>query len=523
MTQASTRSTVNIRPTVSVYATYRRLSYRPWYAIAEFVDNSTQNYYDQREDLREAYKRDGPPGRLRVEVTYDNDRNTLTIRDNANGMNMEELTRAVVLDRPPPDTSGRCEYGMGLKTAACWFGTTWTIHTTRLGNDREFRVTVHVPDLVEKQIDELEVEQHPADPNSHFTTITIEGLYKPIRGRTPARIRDQLGSMYREDLRTGEVEILWNGEPITFEEPRFLVEDLRGGVKNVWRKDIMLSVPWEPESRTLPAFGWVGIRTPGSQRDAGFALLRRGRVVIGGPGEGFKPVEIFGQGNTFRSQRLVGELHMNEWPVTQAKDAFDWSGGLEDTFIEELKRACQDYMEKAEGYRERSKPISRSDMELASDLTRQVFSDQRFGNAVAEEIRFPDPPKTEEQEKADAEKLQAISDGPVQYRLDVGTEVWTFRLHWQDRLSDAHWMQVSYPQDNEIDVFLNMAHPFFAPYLDDTGFLELLQRFVLALALAERMARQTARDGLVSPSDFRMYMNKVLRRASEIEADSGAR
>lgn len=521
MTQESTRSTVNIRPAVSVYATYRRLSYRPWYAIAEFVDNSTQNYYDHREELREAYKRNVPPGRLRVEVAYDNDHNALTIRDNANGMNIEELTRAVVLDRPPPDTSGRCEYGMGLKTAACWFGATWAIRTSRLGDDRELRVTVHVPDLVEKQVEELSVEQHPANPSSHFTMITIQGLYKPIRGRTPARIRDQLGSMYRQDLRTGEVEILWNGEPIAFDEPHFLEEELGGGVRNVWRKDITLSVPWEGEDSALGAVGWVGVRTPGSQRDAGFALLRRGRVVVGGPGEGYKPVEIFGQGNTFRSQRLVGELHMDEWPVTQAKDAFDWSGGLEDSFIEELKRACQDYMDKAEGYRERSKPISRSDMELASELTRQVFSDQRFGTAVAEEVQFPDPPKLEEQEKADAAKLQAISDGPVHYRLDVGTEVWIFRLHWQNQLSDAHWMQVSYPQENEIDVFLNMAHPFFAPYLDNRGFLELLQKFVLALALAERMARQTARDGLVSPSDFRMYMNKVLRRASEIEADSG--
>ena len=43
--------TIDIRPAVSVYATYRRLSYQPWYAIAEFVDNSTQSYYDHRAEL----------------------------------------------------------------------------------------------------------------------------------------------------------------------------------------------------------------------------------------------------------------------------------------------------------------------------------------------------------------------------------------------------------------------------------------------------------------------------------------
>ncbi len=520
MVHGATRTTINIRPDVSVYATYRRLSYRPWYAIAEFVDNSTQNYADHREALLEAFKREGKPGLLRIEVTYDGERNTLTIVDNANGMNLDELRRAVVLDSPPADRSGRCEFGMGLKTAACWFGSTWTIHTSRLGSATEYSVTVNVHDLVDRHDEEIRVNEQPSNPDSHFTRITISGLYKPIRGRTPSRVKDQLGSMYREDLRSGEAEILWNGEPINFQEPQFLVEQL-GSVTNVWRRDIQFEVPWDGESSSLLVRGWVGVRVPGSQRDAGFALLRRGRVIIGGPGEGYKPTEIFGQGNTFRSQRLAGELQLDDWPVTQAKDDFDWSGGLEDVFIEQLKRACQDYMDKSEGYRERGRPVSRADLELASEPTKEIFSDPRFGNALAEELKFPDPPKTKEQETADTVKLQSVSLGPVQYKLDIGTEVWLFRLHWQDQLSDAHWMQVSYPQENQIDVFLNLAHPFMAPYLDKKELLELLQKFVLALALAERMARQTSKDGLIAPGDLRTYMNKVLRRAAEIEVDHG--
>ena len=509
--------TIDIRPAVSVYATYRRLSYQPWYAIAEFVDNSTQSYYDHRAELIGAYKLEGGPGSLRVEVAYDNDRNALTIVDNAHGMEMEELTRAVVLDRPPPDPTGRCEFGMGLKTAACWFGTTWTIRTSKLGSAREYTTRVHVPTLM----DNIAVEAGHSDPETHFTSITIEGLYKPIRGRTQGRVKDQLGSMYRQDLRSGEIQILWNGEPITFQEPSFLEEDLPGGISNVWRKGFTITVPWESEGTSLRASGWVGVRTPGSQRDAGFALLRRGRVIVGGPGEGYKPAEIFGQGNTFRSQRLVGEIKMDAWPVTQAKDAFDWSGGLEDDFIEHLKRVCQDYMDKAEGYRERGKPITQPVMEVVSEPLRQVFSDQRFGNAVHEEIRLPDPSKTAEAERADTELIRAASSGPVSYRLEVGAEVWLFRLHWQDQLSDAHWMQLSVPRENEIDVFLNTAHPFLAPYLENRDSLALLQKFVLSLALAERMALQISSNGLVSPSDFRMYMNKVLRRAGEIEVEYG--
>jgi len=519
--QHFTELIVNIRPEVSVYATYRRLSYRPWYAIAEFVDNSTQNYYDHREELLAAYRREENPGKLRIEITYDSESNVLTVFDNANGMEMEELSRALALDKPPPNTAGRCEYGMGLKTAACWFGSTWTIETSRLGSGRTLTATVHVPDLVNKHTENIPVQEQGVPSSTHFTRITIRGLYKPIRGRTPARVRDQLGSMYRQDLRSGEIEIIWNGEPVSFQEPQFLVEDLGGGVRNTWRKELSFEVPWEAEGQTLRVRGWIGVRVPGSQRDAGFALLHRGRVVVGGPGEGYKPVDVFGQGNTFRSQRLVGELHMDDWPVTQAKDAFDWSGGLEDVFIEQLKRACQDYMDKAEGYRERNRPVTQSDMELASERTRQMLLDSRFGAAVAQEIALPEPPKTEEQERSDAKKLRSVSEGPVIYRLSREAEEWVFRLHWQDQISEAHWMSISCPEDTVTDIFLNMAHPFFSPYLGEKDFLELIQKIVVAMALAERMAQKISINGLVTPSDFRNFMNRVLRYASELEAESG--
>lgn len=529
MTESNAQRTINIRPPISVYATYRRLSYKPWYAIAEFVDNSTQNYYDHKKKLLRAYKKEGNSVKLRVDISYDSGDNTLTFTDNANGMNFEELTRAVVLDKPPPDTTGRCEFGMGLKTAACWFGSSWTIHTSRLGSDKEFRARVHVPDLIEDQTEDIQVEELFASPESHFTIIKLQGLYNPIRGRTPSRIRDQLGSMYREDLRHDEIEIIWNGQPISFQEPPFLTEDI-GGHETTWYKDIffevpigdeLIGVPEDSEGQSLEVHGWVGIRNPGRQQDCGFALLRRNRVIIGGPGGGYKPVEIFGQGNTFRSQRLVGELHMEQWGVTQAKDTFDWTGGLEDKFIEELKKVCRDYMDKCEGFRERDRPITHAEMELASERMQKVLEDERFGIAVTQEVTLPDPPKTEEQEQADAVKLHEVSDGPILYRLTVGGEAWVFRLHWQDQLSDAHWMSVSYPQDDEIDIFLNMAHPFFAPHLENRGFLELLQKFVISMALAERMAREVSGNERVEPGDFRNYMNRVLRHVSEIEAEYG--
>jgi Histidine kinase-, DNA gyrase B-, and HSP90-like ATPase len=519
LTQKPLHQKINIRPDVSVYATYRRLSYTPWHAIAEFVDNSTQNYFNFKEDLLRAYKREGKKAKLRVEVDYDQAGKKLTIYDNANGMNGEELGRAVALDKPPPDTSGRSEYGMGLKTAACWFGTTWSIRTTRLGSKKELSVKVHVPDLVAKHTEELDVREKPEKPENHFTEIVISGLYKPIHGRTSQRVFDQLGSMYRVDLRSKEIDILWRGHPVAYNEPPVLKEDHKDGSSTLWKKEIKFMVPSDGGKGGLAVSGWLAVMYPGSQRDAGFALLRRGRVVIGGPGEGYKPTEIFGQGNTYRSQRLFGELQMDDWPVTQAKDGFDWHGDLEEGFKEELRKASKDYMDHAEVVRVREKPVTKSEMEMASESTRKVFSDPRFGEAIADEIRLPEPRKSVLQELRDSQKLKLVSDGPVPYRLKVGEEEWHFRLHWQEQVSDTNWMSVTFPQENEIEIFLNMAHPFIAEYRANQGFLEILQKFVLALALAEKIARKTARNGLISPEDLRTYMNRVLKWASKIEVE----
>ncbi len=505
---------VNIRPESDVYATYQRLSYKPWFALAEFVDNSTQNYYDNRDRLLREYEKSRPPEKLVIEIVYDNEANKLTILDNANGMEIDELTRALTLNRPPPNTAGRSEFGMGLKTAACWFGKTWTIETSRLGSVRRLTAQIHVPDLVANKTEEVPVSTTPAEPLEHFTTITIEGLYNPIRGRTPGRIRDQLASIYRRDIHSGEIEIRWNNEPVTFPEPPILEETLPSGEVKRWRTDVFFNVACDGRPDALPVRGWLAIRIPASQRDAGFVLMRKGRVIVGGPGEGYKPTEIFGQGNTFRSQRLFGELDLNDWPVSQAKDAFDWSGGLEDAFIERLKDVAQEYMDKAEGHRS-GDAVTQGDMQLAAETTQQVFSNPQFTSAIVADLS--QRAEVDASEAGFAEALVSTRSGPILYRLDLGTEAWQFRLYWQTQKSEAHWMQVHYPDDNTIDIFLNMAHPFLEPHVTNQQSLELINKFVLALALAERMARRIHGDGLVAPGDFRTFMNRVLRRTADLE------
>src|SRR5688500_11975779 len=104
-----------------IIRSYRRLGYRAWYALAEFIDNTTQNYAENKAVLAAAG--DVPP--LCINIDYDKEH--LRVHDNAMGMSAAELERALRIGEPPVNTSGRSEYGLGLKTAACWFGDQWTV------------------------------------------------------------------------------------------------------------------------------------------------------------------------------------------------------------------------------------------------------------------------------------------------------------------------------------------------------------------------------------------------------------
>jgi hypothetical protein len=106
---------------------YSRLSYAMWFALAEFVDNSTQSRLNYGSVIDEVLREEGRP--LIVSIVHDRPNRTLTIEDNSIGMNGDDLVAALRIAQPTADSKGRSKYGMGMKTAACWIGAHWTIAT----------------------------------------------------------------------------------------------------------------------------------------------------------------------------------------------------------------------------------------------------------------------------------------------------------------------------------------------------------------------------------------------------------
>lgn len=335
-----TGQTIEIRPTSSVFATYRRLSYKPWYAVAEFVDNSTQSYFDNEEVLKKA----GGSSPLEIRIHHDKKAGSLTISDTAFGMDWDNFQRAVQLNKPPKGAKTRNEFGMGLKTAACWMGAKWTVTSKALGSSIEYSATVDVDLLASDEPNSLLVNVREGRPDAdHYTVVVIEGMYRIFQTRTTGRIKELLGSMYRRDIASGRVVIYWDDEPLAWTADPVFEEELPDGSTMPWKTDVDLQV----EGHQVK--GTVQIRMPGNARRAGLHLFRKDRVVLGGPNEGWKPHDIFGAPNSFASQRIVGELDLDTFPVTQAKDGFDWDGGLEDALIAALAPELKSLVEKASG------------------------------------------------------------------------------------------------------------------------------------------------------------------------------
>src|SRR5258708_1360141 len=142
---------------------------------------------------------------------------------------------------------------------------------------------------------------------------------------------------------------------LAYENPNILRASYfrdKGGSAKLWRKDIEFDF-----GAGLSAKGFAALREPASTTRAGFALFRRGRLIEGSGDEGYRPSFIFGQSNSYRYQRLFGELHLEGFEVSHTKDGFRWDDN-EQPFLgllrEHLDSEELPLLRQAEGYRSRA-------------------------------------------------------------------------------------------------------------------------------------------------------------------------
>jgi Histidine kinase-, DNA gyrase B-, and HSP90-like ATPase len=157
---------VDIRPGVSVLAVLRHLNYRPWFALGEFVDNAVESFVKRRVTLE---KVEGMGLKLRVDIDIDASAPPrISIRDNAAGIFESEYARAFRPAAIPLDRSGLAEFGMGMKSAACWFAPRWSVRTSALGEPVSRTIHFDIANIVNDDIEELTIRE-----KARSRTVTI--------------------------------------------------------------------------------------------------------------------------------------------------------------------------------------------------------------------------------------------------------------------------------------------------------------------------------------------------------------
>jgi hypothetical protein len=495
---------LNIRPKVGMYASFARLNYKAWFAVAEFVDNSIQSFLTHRAALRDA----GVDGPLQIDIFIDDAE--IRISDLAGGIALKDFPRAFSPATPPDDTSGLSEFGLGMKAAACWFAERWSVRTSALGDPFEREVSFDVPKIAREGIEQLPVMTRPTRENDHFTVISLRGLRKRLHGNTLAKLRSHLASIYRVLLGDGTVRIRLTtasgSEDLKFEAPELLSAPYYrepGAPSVLWHREFTIKID---EKRVT---GWAGIMKHGSRTQAGFSVFRRKRLIEGSVGETYKPYEIFGASNSFESLRIIGEMHVEGFDVSHTKDGIQW-GDDEDRVIEEIHTQINTngprLIEQAKGYRARK---------TAEQLPPNFGADALEGVAVdLQGLEVVESPPVVEDEPA---PTPVSAPNVFQYRetelhFKHEGKPWKVRIELvRERTMEFYRVNAEKRTDGSasIAVLINLDHDFSIAWLNENeNAMHPMVRLIAAVALGEHLG---VVQGIKYASWLRKNTNEWLR------------
>ena len=522
---------VVIRPGVGLYALFPSLRYSPWVALGEMVDNSIQSYLEHKEELIALH---GPAYKLRVEINFVGGENpTIQIIDNAAGIYTRDIGRAFTPAMPPANKGGISQYGIGMKSSACWYANFFTVRSRALGEPLIRTVTFDIPKIIREEIYELDIESEVAtNPKIHGTRILLRDLHQPIpMAGAAARVKSYLKSMYRDFLRAGELILIINGEVQEVFANNWLMAPYwpndRGPVNDKlveWFKEFEVelneshveSIPGEPIPRIK---GWVGILETGKTKQAGLSLLWRRKVVQGGGNlaesqdDLYRPLQIFGAQNSFERQRVIGELDVSDMKVTSFKDSIVWKEGQEEEALRKIKaflnaephpllKMARNYRSTQNSRESRDQVIDIvndvADSAIRAFLNPEVASEGESEFELVNTIESPEPPRTNK-----TNSYQKVLKLIPNFKSDIILEI-------KDHGEDQSWLRVNENEDDRNwTVTINRDHPFMQSFTQaDPDSLEPVLRLALAIGMAEI---QGLGSGFESAGFLRLAINDLLR------------
>ncbi len=487
-----------------IISSYKRLAYQTWYALAEFVDNSTQAYFNNRQVLDAVYAKEGT--KLTVEITSGKDSagEFIRIADNSIGMSESELKRAVYIGKPPLDTQGRSRYGLGLKTGAGWFGDLWSIESKKLNDRTRHKITVDVQKVANGNLN-LPHKKDRAPAHEHETIIEIRKLHRRLTGRTLGKAKNYLRSLYRRDISDGSLVLKINDEVLLWDadiDKRLLKR--RDGSKA--KKQFRFKVGKKQVT------GWAGVLEKGSRKNAGFSIIQANRVITGWP-DSYRPETVFGPqeggSNDLVNQRLFGELVLEGFEVSHTKDQILFEDGEQEELEAKLKEELADLRQLALSHRkdadERIKKATDSQRNAAlNSLEKEVKSDPIQDFLATFEL----PSNSLIQKSNEAVKEAVVSRMQPNARIKIGKTMICLYLARDMSPNDPYVIIESTKSESSVIVIINLNHPHWAEITTDESITNFIRHCTYD-GVAEHKAFFVNRK--IEPDTVKLIKDNLLR------------
>lgn len=86
--------------------------------------------------------------------------------------------------------------------------------------------------------------------------------------------------------------------------------------------------------------------------------------------------------------------------------------------------------------------------------------------------------------------------------------------------NNKYWFEVSSKENDDLEVLINVNHPFFKPYSNQQDFQVVLEKFVIAYLTAEEQAKLLADEkGFIPLTTIRHKMNDYLAKMAKLKDD----
>lgn len=197
---------------------------------------------------------------------------------------------------------------------------------------------------------------------------------------------------------------------------------------------------------------------------------------------------------------------MDNWPVTQAKDAFDWDlDGLKEVFIDKLREIVADYIDKAKTTRKKEKEefvqITVKDIKEIAEKTHDDL--ENITDVVVE-------PKEEI-------KISQIQDENSNIIPSYTTTVKILNREYSIKVTficDINKELINVTDDEQAqitEVIFNIAHPYFEEIKDQDAFVKVFQKYMILHIVAEKyLSYISTNKGMVYPYEVRETINRML-------------